>query len=160
MHQKAQKYNIGLSFPKSIKSSKMKTRHSILISILLLLTLNAFAKDLSIKEDNHKPEEIFTSKDKDFLQLWHYDQILKMELNEKDRDEYFSRLNQYTFNMSSLGLAKYSFTDHERQQAFKNLADKLDADMKKYLSPENYTIHLETFNKIEHIVYEKRNWSY
>ena len=81
-----------------------------------------------------------------------------MDLNEKDRDEYFSRLNQYTYKMSRLGLPQYLYTDAERKFKFDELVDKLDAAMKNILSESNYIIHEESFDKIKHIVYERRNW--
>lgn len=137
----------------------MRTKPFILLNILFLLTLNAFANKMDVELDiNDKTEEIFTSKDKDYLQLWHYEEVLKMDINEEDCDEYFSRLNQYTYKMSRLGLPEYNYTDAERKYKFDELADKLDASMKKTLSPSNYIIHHESFDKIEHIVYEKRNW--
>ncbi len=85
----------------------MRTKPFILLSTLFLLALNVFANETHVKLDiNDEIVEIFTSKDKDFLQLWHYDQVLKMDMNEQDRDEYFSILNQYTYKMSRLGLAQ------------------------------------------------------
>lgn len=136
----------------------MKTKHIIITVILFTLSFNAFAKISDANYTGDNPKEVFTAKDKDYLQLWHYDQVLKMDLNEEARDEYFSLLNQYTFNMSNLGLPKYSYTKAERKQAFEKLAKELDADMKKHLSAENYSIHQTSFDMIEQIVYEKRNW--
>lgn len=105
---------------------------------------------------NEKTVEIFTSKDKDFMQLWHYDQVLKMDLSEAGRDTYFSVLNTYTYKMSKLGLVKYQYTDSERKLEFDKLVDKLDSNMKNILSLGNYIIHCESFNKIEQIIYKKR----
>ena len=54
----------------------MRTKPFILVSILFLLALNVFANDTRVKLDiNDETLEIFTSKDKDFLQHWHYDQV-------------------------------------------------------------------------------------
>lgn len=137
----------------------MTTKHFILASIFFLLSLNTFANEANIELDvNDKNGKIFTTKDKDFLQQWHYNQVLQMDLNEEDLYDYFATLNQYTYKMSRLGLPKYQLTDAERKQKFDELVDKLDASMNKALSPSNYIIHLESFNKIEQIVYEKRNW--
>lgn len=137
----------------------MRTKSFILLSILFLLAVNSFSNQTDVMLDIHDDtEEIFTSKDKDFLQLWHYEQVLKMDINETDLDEYFSQLNQYTYKMSRLGLPKYQFSDSERKNEFNKLKEKLNAVMKKTLSESNYIIHQESFDKIEHIVYEKRNW--
>ncbi|WP_026451542.1 hypothetical protein [Aequorivita capsosiphonis] len=137
----------------------MKSKHFLIASLLFLLSLNVFASEATIALDIHdKDGEIFTAKDKDFLQQWHYKQVLKMKITEKDRDEYFSRLNQFTYKMSRLGLPEYHYTDAERKHEFERLVDKLDAVMKNTLSPSNYIIHHKSFDRIEDIVYEKRNW--
>lgn len=137
----------------------MTTKHFIITSILLVLTLNIFANEVNISlVVNDDTEDIFTSKDKDFLQQWHYDQVLKMDLSEDEHDEYLSMLNNYTYKMSKLGLSKYQYTSVERKHKFDELADKLDMLMKHILSPSNYAIHQESFDQIENIVYEKRNW--
>lgn len=136
----------------------MKLQHIILAGILLLTSLNGFSFVISDGNENNKTEKIFTSKDKDFLQQWHYDQILKMDLSEKERSAYFSNLNTYTYKMSKLGLPKFGYSNAERKLKFDELSDKLDALMKTTLSSKNYDIHQKTFDKIENIVYEKRNW--
>lgn len=137
----------------------MKTKHLIFASIIALFTLNTFATESTIESDSEeKCGEIFTSKDKDYLQLWHYDQVLKMELNELERDNYYAVLNNYTYKMSKLGSPKFQYTTSERKREFEKLSDKLDGIMKSTLSSNDYKIHHESFDKIEHIVYEKRNW--
>lgn len=137
----------------------MKTKHFILASIISFFTVNSFASEVSNETDTErKTEKIFTSKDKDYLQLWHYDQVLKMDLSEELRDDYFAVLNSYTYKMSKLGLSEHHYTESERKHEFEKMADKLDAIMKRTLNPSNYIIHDESFDKIEHIVYEKRNW--
>ncbi len=137
----------------------MRIIQFILASTISLFTLNTFANEIfDAPESERKTEEIFTSKDKDYLQLWHYDQVLKMKLSEGVRGHYFSVLNTYTYKMSKLGLPKYQYTDSERKHEFDKLSDKLDVIMKRTLSPANYLIHHDSFGKIEHIVYQKRNW--
>lgn len=137
----------------------MKINHTFLAGLLFLFSFNVFATNLTTVLDIHeKNGEIFTAKDKDYLQQWHYDQVLKMGLSEKDRDEYFTILNRFTYKMSRLGLSKYHYTSTERKNKFDELAEKLDAEMKNKLTPDNYAIHQSSFNKIESIVYEKHNW--
>src|SRR5690606_37771354 len=116
-----------------------------------------FASEISGENDKDKTEKIFTSKDKDFLQQWHYKEVLKMDLNEKEIQTYFTVLNNFTYKMSRLGLPQYEYTDAERNKKFVELSNKLDATMKDILSPSNFSIHHESFNTIKEIVYEKRN---
>lgn len=137
----------------------MKTRHIIITGLLFLFTFTTFAKEGNMEfEVNDTEEKIFTSKDKDYLQQWHYEQILKMDISEKERDNYFAVLNNYTYKMSKLGSPKFDYTDAERNQKFDALAEKLKVEMKENLSPENFQIHYESFGKIKELVYEKRHW--
>ncbi len=136
----------------------MQIKYLIFLSIVLSLTLSVSANNLNTKDLNDKNIEIFTTKDKTFLQLWHYDEVSKMKLSEKEKDEYFSRLYQYTYKMSSLGSDKYSYTNSERKNEFDKLVNKLDTDMKNNLSLINYKIHQKWFEEIENLVYEKRSW--
>lgn len=133
-------------------------RYILLFSILFSFSLNSLAQEKTADENPFETELIFTSQDKDYLQLWHYEQVLQMDLNQEGRDNYLSLLNYYTYKMSRLGLKKYGYTDAERNAKFDGLVDDLNADMKDLLSPADYKIHKESFKKIEKLVKDKRNW--
>ncbi len=131
----------------------------IFSSFICLFCLTSFAQETITESRDHEDEQIFTSKDKDYLQYWHYEQVLKMDLSEDERDGYLSHLNYYVFKMSRLGLAKYGYTETERKEKFDALVVRLNEDMKDFLSPDDYEIHEESFDTIVQIVYEKRDWS-
>lgn len=137
----------------------MKTTHFILASIISFFSISNFANGL-VNDSNPKKtvDEIFTSVEKDNLQFWHYNQVLLMDISEAARDNYFSTLNSFTYRMSNLGLSKHEYSDAERKQEFDHLAKQLDDIMQKELSPANYTIHHNSFEKIQQIIYERRNW--
>lgn len=122
-------------------------KYILFLNILLCFNLNAFAQEKTADENPFETEIIFSSQDKDNLQFWHYEQVLKMKLNEEGRDNYLSLLNYYTYKMSRLGLKKYGYTEAERKMKFDKLVDALNADMKDLLSPANYGIHKESFKK-------------
>ena len=136
----------------------MKITNILLASFLLISSFSGFAAEIPAENDKDKTEKIFTSKDKDFLQQWHYKEVLKMDLDEKELQTYFTVLNSFTYKMSRLGLPQYEYTDVERNKKFDELSNKLDATMKDILSPSNFSIHQESFDTIKEIVYEKRNW--
>lgn len=133
-------------------------KNVFLLSFLICFSINAVSQVERVKENPFETEMIFTSQDKDFLQLWHYEQVLQMQLDQEGRDNYLALLNYYTYKMSRLGLKKYGYTDEKRKEKFDKLVADLNADMKDLLSPEDYKIHKESFKKIENLVYEKRNW--
>lgn len=144
---------------KFIKTLYMKTTHFILAAIISFFSVNNFANGL-VNDVNPKKtsDEIFTSLEKDNLQFWHYNQVLLMDITEGARDDYFSTLNSFTYRMSHLGLSKHEYSDAERKKEFDHLAKQLDYIMKNKLSPDNYIIHHNSFEKIEQIIYDRRNW--
>ena len=131
----------------------------LIIGISLLINFTSLAQNAEVANENDKNEEIFSSKDKDYLQYWHYEQILQMDLTENERDGYLSLLNYYTYKMSSLGSSKYNYTDSERKIKFDELVVKLNKEMKELLNPHDYKIHEDSFKKIIQLVYNKRGWN-
>ncbi|WP_310994030.1 hypothetical protein [Aequorivita marina] len=133
-------------------------KYVLLLSIVFCFSLSSIAQEKADDEYAYETEIIFSSQDKDYLQLWHYEQLLQMSLNQEGRDNYLSLLNYYTYKMSRLGLKKYGYTDAQRKQKFDGLVKSLNADMKDLLSKADYKIHKDSFKKIVKLVYDKRNW--
>lgn len=134
-------------------------KHFLLLNIFLLIGFTSMAQSTTVEKANDEKEQIFSSKDKDYLQYWHYEQILQMDLTENERDGYLSLLNYYTYKMSSLGSSKYKYTDAERKTKFDELVVRLNNEMKELLNTHDYKIHEESFKKIIKIVYDKRGWN-
>ncbi|NQX78094.1 hypothetical protein [Gilvibacter sp.] len=128
-----------------------------LLAALFALPTLVSAQDETAEAQQY--EAIFTDKDKGFLRLWYYEQVLKMELAEDQQDDYYTLLTFYTYKMTKLALPKYGYTDAEQKQKFDDLVTRLNVDMKDFLSPENYKIHLESFSNIRDKVYAKRGWT-
>ena len=132
-----------------------------LFLLLLLISVSSFGQVNTLDEIDTlatTQKRLFTPKDKDFLQLWYFDQVLKMQLKETQRDDYLGLLTYYTYKMGRLSLPKYKFTDVEMKVRFDELVVGLNDEMKDYLSPENFAIHVESFSKIESLIYKKRGW--
>lgn len=139
----------------------MKQLKYLLCAIALLA-----AVQVSAQEKETEPEIapdgrqlLFTSKDKDFLQLWFYEQVLKMSLDSEGRDDYASLLTYYTYRMSRITLPKYEYTEAEQKEEFDRLARQLDEEMQDFLNEKDYQVHLESWTKIEDKVYQKRGWT-
>lgn len=126
-------------------------KYIILLSIIFSFSLNTTAQEKTNEKDEYETAIIFSPQDKDYLQLWHFEQVLQMNLDQEGRDNYLSLLNYYTYKMSRLGLKKYGYTDAERKEKFDGLVNKLNADMKDLLSPSDYKIHKESLRK-------SKNW--
>ena len=110
------------------------------------------------KSEPQKWERLFTDKDRDFLQLWYYEQMLEMDLDEEARYDYLAILEFYTYKMGYLTHPKYNYTESEQKAKFKELVDKISVEMKDYLSERNFEIHQKNFGKIVELIYEKRGW--
>lgn len=133
----------------------------ILAAIALVSTLQ-----LSAQEKETEPmialdgrELLFTSKDKDFLQLWFYEQMLKMSLNEQGREDYSSLLTYYTYRMGRITLPKYEYTEAEQKAEFDRLVVELNKEMEDFLNEGDFKVHMESFSRIEELVYQKRGWT-
>ena len=131
--------------------------------LLLLGALLSFCpQDIQAQEAEevdpiHQP--IFTDKDKDFLQMWYYEQILKMDLDEDGRDNYRTLLTYYTYRMGKLPLPKYEYSDAEQKKRFDALVVKCNEEMKELLTEANYAIHLKSFTTIVEKVYKAKEWA-
>jgi len=110
------------------------------------------------KSEPKKWERLFTDKDRDFLQLWYYEQMLEMDLNEEGRYDYLAVLEFYTYKMGRLTHPKYGYTDSEQKQKFDEIVDKLTLEMKGFLSQKNFEVHQKNFGRIVELIYEKKGW--
>ena len=136
----------------------MKSMKIALIIFLLLPlgTVNAQEKD---NANENEKENLFSSKDKDFLQMWFYEQVLEMNLSEDQKEEYYTNLLYHTYKMSKLELKKYGYTDEEVKLKFDEQVKKLNSEMKEFLTKEQYEMHVTNFGTIVEKVYSKKNWT-
>lgn len=138
----------------------MKLIKAILFIFLLtpIVSLNAQESDV-IVETLEEKEDLFSSKDKDFLQMWFYEQVLEMNLTADQKEAYYTNLLYYTYKMSKLGLRKYGYTDEELKMKFDEQVEKLNNEMKEFLTEEQIIMHVSNFGNIVDKVYAKKNWT-
>ena len=143
------------------KYDTIKTMKKFLFLLLIFISASSFGQVNNLDKVDTlvtTQERLFTPKDRDFLQLWYFDQVLKMQLTENERYDYLGLLTYYTYKMGRLSLPKYMNTDAEMKMRFDELVIRLNDEMKDYLSPENFAIHAESFYKIEALIYKKKDW--
>ncbi len=130
---------------------------SLLILSLILVTINGFSqrKTQEQKEKENNKVELYTPEEKDNLQDFYAEEVDKMKLSEEERDEYYSTLLFYTHSMSRLDDKDKGYTQSEILEKFNTLHFKMNEKMKTLLKPEQYVIHLETFNRIIYSVSRK-----
>ncbi len=135
----------------------MSPLKSILALSLILVTINGFSqqKTQEQKEREKNKVELYTPKETDNLQRFYAEEVDKMKLSEEDRDEYYNTLLFYTYSMSRLDDKDKDYTQAEILEKFNTLHLKMNEKMKALLTPEQYVIHLETFNRIIYSVSRK-----
>ncbi len=135
----------------------MNPLKSILLLSLILVTINGFSqkKTQKQKEREKNKVELYTPEEKDNLQDFYAEEVDKMKLSEEERDEYYSTLLFYTHSMSRLDDKDKDYTQAEILEKFNILHFKMNEKMKILLTPEQYVIHLETFNRIIYSVSRK-----
>lgn len=124
----------------------------------LLISISGFSQQLTEKQKEREQNKvhIFTSEEKDNLQRFYAEEVDKMNLSEEKKEEYYNILLSHTYDMSRLDDKDKDLTETEITKKFNMLHDKMNAKMKALLTPEQYLIHLETFNKILYSVNRKK----
>ncbi|TXG39228.1 hypothetical protein [Seonamhaeicola maritimus] len=135
----------------------MSPLKSILALSLILVTINGFSqqKTQEQKEREKNKVELYTPEEKDNLQNFYAEEVNKMKLSEEIKSEYYNILLFYTHSMSRLDDKDKDYTQEEISGKFNILHFKMNEKMKALLTPEQYVIHLETFNKILYSVSRK-----
>ncbi|GAA4268347.1 hypothetical protein [Hyunsoonleella aestuarii] len=135
----------------------MSLTRSFLTLTLILVTINGFSqqKTQEQKEREKSKVELYTPEEKDNLQNFYAEEVNKMKLSEEIKSEYYNILLFYTHSMSRLDDKDKDYTQEEISEKFNILHFKMNEKMKALLTPEQYVIHLETFNKILYSVSRK-----
>lgn len=116
----------------------------------LTISISSFSQELSEKQkerENNKVK-IFTSEERDNLQRFYHEEVNKMGLTDKEKEEYYEVLLYHTYEMARLNDKDKDLTEDEITKKFNELTDTLNGKMKAMLKPEQYIMHLETFNKV------------
>ena len=129
----------------------------LFVLTFLTVSISSFSQELTEKQKERKNNkvEIFTSEERDNLQRFYYDEVNKMGLSDKEREEYYEVLLYHVFEMARLNDKDKDFTEEEISVKYNELTDKMNGKMKAMLKPEQYVMHLETFNKILYSVDRK-----
>lgn len=135
-----------------------KIKFLLVLSLLIVSPAIAVAQISTKKSDTQKWERLFTDKDRDFLQLWYYEQMLEMDLDEDERYDYLAVLHFYTYKMGHLTHPKYNYSEAELKQKFDELVAKINVEMKDYLNDKNFNIHQKNFGRIVELIYQKKGW--
>ena len=140
----------------------MKTIKSALVVMSVLVFTNVNSQVLSAKAQERENNEIelLTEKEKREIQLWFYQEIQKMNMNEETLSEYESNLLVYTSKMMRLNDKDQDYTYDEIIEKLDILVIKLNNTMSKILSAENCKTHNRNTSGLIHYIKLKMEKSY
>ena len=128
----------------------MKITNTIILIAFLFSNLGINAQKLSQKEQERENNEveIFTSNERDNLQMWFYNEVNKMNLTEDNREEYYSIVLYYNIKMKRLDDKDSGNTNEEIVQKQDELLKKQNAEIKKILTKEQYELHIKNYDEL------------
>ncbi len=133
----------------------------VITGLLFITSLSIFSQtqEEKLQERQQNKVEIFTSNEKDNLQVFFEEQVNKMKLTENLRDDYYGIVLYYTNKMGRIGDKNKGYTASEIKTKFDAMVIQLNDEIKEVLTTEQYQIHRESFGKIVTSVYNRKGWS-
>ncbi|MGB5428285.1 hypothetical protein [Eudoraea sp.] len=125
----------------------------VLCITCLLMFSNIKAQELSKEE---RKVEIFSSEEKDNLQLWFQDEAKRMDLNEEEMSQYSSIIVYYVAKIARLDDKDKGYSPERFKKELNSLLAKQDEELKELLTPEQFEIHKEIYGEFLRSAY--RRW--
>ena len=130
------------------------TRTKIVLCITGLLLLTTIqAQELSKEE---RKVEIFSSEEKDNLQLWFQDEVKRMNLNEEEMSQYSSIIVYYVAKIARLDDKDKDYSEEQFKKELNRLLARQDKELEDLLTPEQFDIHKEIYGEFLRSAY--RRW--
>ncbi|WP_297695920.1 hypothetical protein [uncultured Eudoraea sp.] len=126
---------------------------SILFAIFSLVCFNLNAQELSKEE---RKVEIFSSEEKDNLQLWFRDEVKRMNLNEEEMSQYSSIIVYYIAKIARLDDKDKDYSEERFKKELNSLLAKQDIELEDLLTTEQFDIHKEIYGEFLRSAY--RRW--
>jgi hypothetical protein len=120
-------------------------------STLIFFNLNA--QELSNEESK---VEIFSSEEKDNLQLWFQNEVKRMDLNDEEMSQYSSIIVYYIAKIARLDDKDKGYSPERFKKELNSLLGKQDKELEELLSPEQFKIHKDTYGQFLDSAY--RRW--
>ena len=129
------------------------TRIKLVLCITgLLIFSNIKAQELSKEE---RKVQIFSSEEKDNLQLWFHDEVKRMDLNEEEMSQYSSIIVYYIAKISRLDDMDKEYSEERFKKELNSLLAKQDKELEDLLTPEQFEIHKEIYGEFLRSAYKR-----
>jgi len=119
----------------------------LFFSLCVCFNINAQSTNDTIVK-KHDVDEIFTSGEKDNLQMWFQDEVDKMNLTGKKEALYIDIVIYYIPKMRHLRDKDKGYSKREYLVLLDELLLKQNKEMITFLTDEEYLKHLEIFNTL------------
>jgi hypothetical protein len=126
---------------------------TILFVIISMIYFNLTAQNLSKEE---RKVEIFSSEEKDNLQLWFRDEVKRMNLNEEEMSQYSSIIVYYVAKIARLDDKDKDYSEEQFKKELNSLLARQDKELEDLLTPEQFDIHKEIYGEFLRSAY--RRW--
>ncbi len=140
-------------FKTNLTHNSMTYFKSILFAIFSLVCFNLNAQELSKEE---RKVEIFSSEEKDNLQLWFRDEVKRMNLNEEEMSQYSSIIVYYIAKIARLDDKDKDYSEERFKKELNSLLAKQDIELEDLLTTEQFDIHKEIYGEFLRSAY--RRW--
>ena len=119
----------------------------LFFSLCVGFNINAQSTNDTIVK-KHDVDEIFTSGEKDNIQMWFNDEVDEMNLTEKKEETYIDIVFYYITKMRHLRDKDKGYSKREYLVLLDELLLKQNKEMITFLTDEEYLKHLEIFNTL------------
>ena len=127
------------------------TRSNIVLCITgLLLLTNIQAQELSKEE---RKVEIFSSEEKDNLQLWFRDEVKRMNLSEEEMSQYSSIIVYYVAKIARLDAKDKDYSAEQFKKELNSLLARQDKELEDLLTAEQLELHEEIYGEFHRSAY-------
>ncbi|MGB5172047.1 hypothetical protein [Eudoraea sp.] len=123
---------------------------------LLIILGFFFSSVVNAQEVNPDKVEIFSSEEKDNLQIWFHEEVEKMNLTEEEMSQYSSIITYYISKISRLDDKDKGYSEERFKKELNSLLKKQDKELEELLNPEQYKIHQEVYGEFLRSAY--RRW--
>lgn len=137
------------------------TKFNLFLMTLMLCNAYSYAQintfDTKQKKRMENKVEMFSSVEKDSIQLWFYNQTHKLGLSPKVRDEYSQILTDNVFDMRRVNDKDKMYTRKEQLEQLELISNKINTSVKPLLNDNQYKKHLANYEEVYDLIIKKFN---
>lgn len=129
----------------------MKHLKILFLLTAILLSSNVIAQNTLTDKQKERAEnkvQIYTSEERDNLQMWFHERVATMGLTEVQEEKYFSVVLYYIVKMARLDDKDMALTKDEIIKGVDGYLSKIHLEVKPFLNEKQYQIHIESFDKL------------